>query len=39
MPMSPLTGDIARADLAMLERYGDPNALLKAGKARLTAVI
>ena len=39
MPMSPLTGDITRADLAVLERYADPNALLRVGKARLTAVI
>lgn len=39
MPMSPLTGDIGRADLAVLERYADPNALLRAGKARLTALI
>jgi transposase len=39
MPMSPLTADIGRADLAVLERYADPNALLKAGKARLTSVI
>jgi transposase len=39
MPVSPLTGDIGRADLAVLERYADPNALLAAGKARLTALI
>ncbi len=39
MPMSPLTADIGRADLAVLERYADPNALLRAGKARLTSVI
>ena len=39
MPACPLTGDISRADLAVLERYADPNVLLRAGKARLTAVI
>jgi transposase len=39
LPMSPLTGDLVKADLAVLERWADPNALLRAGKARLTAVI
>ncbi|MGH2629945.1 MAG: IS110 family transposase [Actinomycetota bacterium] len=39
LPMSPLTGDIGRADLVVLERYADPNALLRAGAARLTSVI
>jgi transposase len=39
MPMTPLTGDLGKADLAVLERWADPNALLKAGKARLTGVI
>jgi len=39
LPASPLTGDITRADLAVLERYADPNALLRAGKARLTTLI
>jgi len=39
MPMTPLTGDIGTSDLAVLERWADPNALLRAGKARLTAVI
>jgi transposase len=39
MPASPLTGEIGRSDLAVLERYADPNALLRAGKARLTALI
>lgn len=39
MPLSPLTGDITRADLAVLERYADPNALLRAGKGRLTTLI
>ena len=39
MPMSPLAGDIAMADLAVLERYPDPHALLAAGQARLTRLI
>lgn len=39
MPMSPLTGDLGQADLAVLERYADPNALLRLGKARLAAAI
>src|SRR6266508_6345142 len=34
MPTAPLIGDIGRSDLAVLERYADPNVLLKAGKAR-----
>jgi transposase len=39
MPMTPLTGDLGVADLAVLERFADPNALVKAGKARLTKLI
>lgn len=39
MPMTPLTADLGAADLAVLERWADPRALLKAGRARLTAVI
>lgn len=39
MPMTPLTGELGAADLAVLERWADPRALLKAGRARLTAVI
>ena len=39
MPMSPLTGDLGMADLAVLERFADPNALVKAGAKRLTALI
>ena len=39
MPMTPLTGDVGRADLAVLERYADPRALLAAGPAQLTALI
>ena len=39
MPMTPLTGDLGAADLGVLARWADPFALVKAGKARLTAVI
>lgn len=39
MPMTPLTADLGVADLAVLERWADPNALLKAGLKRVTAVI
>ncbi len=39
MPATPLTGDLGVADLAVLERWADPNALLAAGPARLTARI
>ncbi len=39
LPVSPLAGDLGRADLAVLERAADPNALLSMGKARLTTLI
>jgi transposase len=39
MPMTPLAGELGAADLAVLERWADPNALVKAGAKRLTAVI
>jgi hypothetical protein len=39
MPLTPLTGDVGQADLAVLEQWADPRALLQLGKARLTAVI
>ena len=39
MPMTPLTGDLGKADLAVLERYADPRALLAAGPAELTRLI
>jgi len=39
LPMSPLTGDLGAADLAVLERYADPNLLVKAGAKRLTTLI
>ena len=31
MPMTPLTGDLGAADLAVLERWADPNALVRLG--------
>jgi transposase len=39
MPLTPLTGDLGQADLAVLERWADPRALLRLGRTRLTAVI
>jgi transposase len=39
MPMTPLTGDLGKADLAVLERYADPRLLLAAGAAELTRLI
>jgi transposase len=39
LPMTPLTGDLGAADLAVLERFADPNALLTAGARRLTSLI
>jgi transposase len=39
MPMTPLTGDIGTADLAVLEHYADPRTLLAAGVAELTTLI
>lgn len=39
LPMTPLTGDLGVADLAVLERWADPNLLVKAGLKRVTAVI
>jgi transposase len=39
MPVTPLTGDIGTADLAVLEHYADPRALLAAGVAELTTLI
>jgi transposase len=39
LPDSPLTGDLGKADLAVLARWADPQALLAAGRARLLAVI
>lgn len=31
MPLTPLTGDLGKADLAVLARWADPRALLRAG--------
>lgn len=39
LPMSPLTGDLGVADLAVLERYADPNTLLRLGSTRLATLI
>lgn len=39
LPMTPLTGDLGAADLAVLERWADPNLMVKAGVKRVTAVI
>ena len=39
LPISPLTGELGVADLAVLERYADPNTLLRLGSTRLTALI
>jgi transposase len=39
LPDSPLTGDLSKADLAVLERWADPRALLAAGRTRLLTVI
>ena len=39
LPMTPLTGDLGRADLAVLERYAGPRALVAAGEAELTRLI
>jgi transposase len=41
MPMldDAITGELAVADVAVLERYGDPHALLRAGRARLVTLV
>lgn len=39
MPATPLTGEIGRADLAVLERFADPRVLLAAGVDQLAALI
>ena len=39
MPASPLAGELGQADLAVLERWADPHALVAAGRARLHRVI
>lgn len=39
MPMTPLTGELGMADLAVLEKYADPGAMIKLGPKRLTRLI
>jgi transposase len=39
MPMSPLGGKLTNADLAVLERWADPNLLVKMGAKRLATLI
>jgi transposase len=39
MPMTALTGDLGKADLAVLEAYADPRALLAVSVAALTRLI
>lgn len=39
LPMTPLTTELGSADLAILERYADPNILLALGLKRLTTLI
>lgn len=39
LPMTPLTGELGVADLAVLERFADPNTLVRLGLKRLTALI
>jgi transposase len=39
LPCSPLTGELGAADLAVLERFTTPQALLAAGPARLARLL
>jgi transposase len=39
LPASPLTGELGQADLAVLERWADPHALVAAGRGRLQRVL
>jgi transposase len=39
LPTTPLVGELGQADLAVLERWADPHALVAAGAARLVRVI
>jgi transposase len=39
MPAAALPDELGRADLAVLERWADPRALLRAGRVRISAVI
>ena len=39
MPVTPLTGELSKTDLAVLAHWADPRALLAAGRSRLLATI
>ena len=39
LPMTPLTGDLGKADLAVLEQHADPRELIGVGEAGLTRLI
>jgi transposase len=39
LPMSPLTGELGVSDLAVLERWADPHALVKLGVKRLSTFL
>jgi transposase len=39
LPMTPLTGDLGVADLAVLDKAADPRQLVKLGEKRLTTMI
>ena len=39
LPTSPLVGELGQADLAVLERWADPHALVAVGRARLQRVL
>jgi transposase len=39
LPASPPVGELGQADLAVLERWADPHALLAAGRGRLQRVL
>jgi transposase len=39
MPVTPLTGELTKTDLAVLAHWADPRALLAAGRSRLLARI
>jgi transposase len=39
LPMTPLTGELGMSDLAVLERWADPNVLVSVGLKRLTTLV
>lgn len=39
LPMTPLTGELGMADLAVLERWADPRDLVRVGRGRLAKVL